>query len=132
MGVDCISEKLKNFFEGFVVGKNGQKCQKFSLLVPLLKFTESVDQYLMHVNFSESSNFHQLFRFFNWLPPPPIFPTRDIIRYIGPIKLVLSAMLGTIRHILKIEKTDLDFWPEFRGEIFREIFRNRQWINFQW
>ena len=61
-----VHQKNKNYpVEGFVVGKNSQKCQKFSLLAQLLKSTESVDQYLMHVNFSKSPNFHQFFRFFN-------------------------------------------------------------------
>ena len=60
-----FQKNKNNSVEGFVVGKNGQKRQKFSLWGKLLKFTESVDQYLMHVNFSKSPNFHDFFRFFN-------------------------------------------------------------------
>ena len=61
-----VYQKNKNnFVEGFVVGENGQKCQKFSLLGRLSKFTESVDQYLLHVNYFKFSNFRQFFRFFN-------------------------------------------------------------------
>ena len=61
-----VSQKNKNYsVEGFIVGKNGQKCQKFSFLGQLLKFTESVDKYLLHVNFSKSPIFHQFFGFFN-------------------------------------------------------------------
>ena len=81
-GSTVYKKNKNNSVESFVVGKNGQKCQKFSLQGQLLKFTESVDQYLMLVNFSKSPNFHQFFRFFNWLPLPPIFSTGDIIRYI--------------------------------------------------
>ena len=47
------------------MGKNRQKCQKFSLLDRFLKLTELVDQYLMHVNFSKISNFRQFFSIFN-------------------------------------------------------------------
>ena len=50
-GWTLFQKNKNNSVEGFVVGKNGQKCQKFSLLAQLLKSTESVDQYLMHVNF---------------------------------------------------------------------------------
>ena len=53
--------------KGFVMGKNRQKCQKFSFLDRFLKLIELVDQYLMHVNFSKFSNFHQFFRFFSFL-----------------------------------------------------------------
>ena len=61
-----VYQKNKNHsVEGFVVGKNGKKCQKFSLLGRLLKFIESGDLYLMHVNFSKSPNLDQFFRFFN-------------------------------------------------------------------
>ena len=77
---NVFQKNKNNSVERFIVGQTGQKCQKFSLLGRLLKFTESVDQYLMHVNFSKSPNFHQFFGFFNWLPPPPIFSTGDIIR----------------------------------------------------
>ena len=64
-GSVVYQKNKNNSVEGFVVGKNGQKCQKFSLLGQLLKSTQSVDQYFMHVNFSKSPNFHQFFRFFN-------------------------------------------------------------------
>ena len=78
-----VYQKNKNnFVEGFVVGENGQKCQKFSLLGRLSKFTESVDQNLLHVNYFKFSNFRQFFRFFNWLPPPPIFWNGDNSRYL--------------------------------------------------
>ena len=64
-GSTVYQKNKNNSVEGFVVGENGQKCQKFSLWGKLLKFTESADQYLMHVNFSKSPNFLQFFRFFN-------------------------------------------------------------------
>ena len=64
-GSTIYQKNKNNSVEGFIVGKNRQKCQKISLFGQLLKFTESVDQYLMHINFSESPNFHQFFRFFN-------------------------------------------------------------------
>ena len=64
-GSTVYQKNKNNFVEGFVMAKNRQKCQKFSLSGQLLEFTESVDQYLMHVNFSKSPNFHQFFRFFN-------------------------------------------------------------------
>ena len=64
-GLTVYQKNKNNSVEGFVVGKNGQKCQKFSRLGQLLTFTELVDQYLMHVNSSKSPNFHQFFRFFN-------------------------------------------------------------------
>ena len=49
-GSTVYQKNKNNSVEGFVVGKNGQKCQRFSLLGQLLKFIVSVDQYLMHVN----------------------------------------------------------------------------------
>ena len=64
-GSTVYQKNKNNSVEGFVVGKNGKKCQNFSLLGRLLKFIDSVDQYFMHVNFSKSPNFHQFFRFFN-------------------------------------------------------------------
>ena len=81
-GSTVYQKNKNNFVKGFVMGKNRQKCQKFSLLDRFLKLTELVDQYLMHVNFSKFSNFHQFFRFLNWLPLSPNFLTGDIIRYI--------------------------------------------------
>ena len=64
-GSTVYQKNKNNFVKGFVMGKNRQKCQKFSLLDRFLKLTELVDQYLMHVNFSKFSNFHQFFRFLN-------------------------------------------------------------------
>ena len=64
-GSTVYQKNTNNFVKGFVMGKNRQKCQKVSLLGRLLKFIESVDQYLMHVNFSKYPNFYQFFRFFN-------------------------------------------------------------------
>ena len=60
-GSTVYQKNKNNFVEGDVVGKNGQKCKKISHLGQLLKFTESGDQYLMHVNSSKSPNLHQFF-----------------------------------------------------------------------
>ena len=81
-GSTVYQKNKNNFVGGLVMGKNRQKCQKFSLLDRFLKLTELFDQYLMHVNFSKISNFRQFFSIFNWLPLPPIFSNGDIIRYI--------------------------------------------------
>ena len=64
-GSSVYQKNKNNSVEGFVAGENGQKCQKFSLLGELMKLTESIDQYIMHVDFLKSPNFHQFFRFFN-------------------------------------------------------------------
>ena len=56
-----FQKNKNNSVEGFIVGQTGQKCQKFSLLGRLLKFTESVDQYLMHVIFFQISEISSVF-----------------------------------------------------------------------
>ena len=63
-GSTVYQKNKNNSVQGFIVGKNGRKCQKFSLLGQFLKLTESVDQYFMHVNFSKSPNFYQFFLIF--------------------------------------------------------------------
>ena len=60
-GSTVYQKNEHNSVVGFKVGKNRQKCQKFSLLGQLLKFTESVDQYLMHVIFFQISEFSSVF-----------------------------------------------------------------------
>ena len=60
-----FQKNKNNSVEGFIVGKNGQKCRKFSRLNRFLKLQESIDQYLMHVKISKFSNFHQFFSIFN-------------------------------------------------------------------
>ena len=49
-----VYEKNKNNFAlGYEMGRKGQKCRKFLLLDRLLKVTESILQYLLHVKFSD-------------------------------------------------------------------------------
>ena len=95
-GSTVYQKNKNNFVGGFVMGENHQKSQKFSLLVRVLKLSESVDQYLFHVNCFKFSNFHQFFRFFNWLPIPPIFSTSDIIRYI--YRAYKISTISDVRH----------------------------------
>ena len=48
-----VYEKNRNNFDlGYEMGRKGQKCRKFLLLDRLLKVTESILQYLLHVKFS--------------------------------------------------------------------------------
>ena len=57
-----VYEKNRNNFDlGYEMGRKGQKCQKFLLLDRLLKVTESILQYLLHV---EISDFFEKFIFF--------------------------------------------------------------------
>ena len=63
-GSTVYQKNKNNFVEGFVMAKNRQKCQKFSLSGQLLEFTESVDQYLLHVNFFQIFEFSSVFLIF--------------------------------------------------------------------
>ena len=57
-----VYEKNKNNFAlGYEMGRKGQKCRKFLLLDRLLKVTESILQYLIHIKFSD---FFEKFIFF--------------------------------------------------------------------
>ena len=57
-----VYEKNRNNFDlGYEMGRKGQKCRKFLLLDRLLKVTESILQYLLHVKFSD---FFEKFIFF--------------------------------------------------------------------
>ena len=51
---------------------------------------------------------------------------------IGPTKLVLSAMLGTMRHIFKIEKTDLDTRLSQLSDRFSRTKISRKFSKFYW
>ena len=63
-----VYEKNKNNFAlGYEMGRKGQKCRKFLLLDRLLKVTESILQYLLHVKFSD---FRKIY-FFSLFPGFP-------------------------------------------------------------
>ena len=64
-GSTAYQKNKNNVVRGFVMGENHQKSQKFSLLGRVLKLSESVDQYLFHVNCFKFSNFRLFCRFFN-------------------------------------------------------------------
>ena len=60
-GSTVYEKNRNNFDSGYEIGSKGQKCRKFLLLDRLLKVTESILQYLLHVKFSD---FFEKFIFF--------------------------------------------------------------------
>ena len=56
-GWTVYRKNKNNFVECFKMDGNHQKCRKFSRLNRFLKIEESVDQYLMHLNYFIFSNF---------------------------------------------------------------------------
>ena len=60
-GSTVYEENKNNLALGYAMGRKGQKCRKFLLLDRLLKVTESILQYLLHVKFSDF--FEKLFFF---------------------------------------------------------------------
>ena len=60
-GLTVYEKNKNNFALGYEMGRKGQKCRKFLLLDRLLKVTESILQYLLHVKFSD---FFEKFIFF--------------------------------------------------------------------
>ena len=60
-GSTVYAKNRNNFDLGYEMGRKGQKCRKFLLLDRLLKVTESILQYLLHVKISD---FFEKFIFF--------------------------------------------------------------------
>ena len=97
---------------------------KFSLFDRFWKLTELIDQYLMHVNFSKLSNFHQ---FFCFLIDSHFFPFYQLVILLDIYKAYKISTISDARHesarrmphykayFIKNRKS-----PEFRVEIFRE------------
>ena len=56
-GSTVYEKNRNNFHWGYEMGEKGQKCRKFPLLDRLLKVTESVHQYLLHVKFQKNFSF---------------------------------------------------------------------------
>ena len=50
-GSTVYEKNRNNFHWGYEMGEKGQKCRKFPLLDRLLKVTESIVHYLLHVEF---------------------------------------------------------------------------------
>ena len=59
-GSTVYEKNRNNFGLGYEIGRKGQKCRKFLLLDRLLKVTESILQYLLHIKFSD---FFEIFNF---------------------------------------------------------------------
>ena len=67
-GSTVYEKNRNNFDSGYEMGRKGQKCRKFLLLDRLLKVTESILQYLLHVKFSD---FFEKIIFFSLFPGFP-------------------------------------------------------------
>ena len=88
---------------------------------------------------SDACKFFQIFEFSSVFSIFKLTPTSSQFFnwwyykiYIGPTKLVLSPMLGTMRHILKIEKTDLDTRLSQLSDRFSRTKISRKFSKFYW
>ena len=94
-GWTVYRKNKNNFVECFKMGGNHQKCRKFSRLNRFLKIVESVDQYLMHVNYSYFRIFSSFFDFLIDSQPLPFFRLMILIDMYRAYKI---STISDVRH----------------------------------